>query len=1139
MQVTATSGDQSADFSWKFAAEPSHPDRAFLTELVDAARRDRGLTLPTVGSQGLVETARLIGARVDQLTMLAERAVATGDRAGARRFAQAVLRAEPHNVRARTVQNVVDESDPFSFEDDGDDFFGETTEEVPAEESPAEDAAAEQVPAEEAPADEASEDLFPAEAPAAEAPTVEAPAAAAPSEAAPAADAPIELVRPAPAAGGDDLSRQGGDGAFLAEVEQERRVFAEMLAREVETIVLDARSRMTTEPELVIQELKLSLDNVKKAADLDEARRAEMVDKLEFALREAARQSDIKDELDRQREEQLAVARERQFLNERLIRRLDREKQLMDRFNALMDERRFIESQEVAQIVEDIDPNGVTPRAAQLWSRATEHYYLQQVVRSARHKATWDTLYQVELSHIPFPDSPPIVYPEASVWEELTNRRKKYAAVDLGSTGEAEQRIEEALRSQLRAPLEFVETPLNAIMEIISEEYGIQIVLDNSALDALAISPDTEVTVNLRSISLRSALELMLKSPATEDLTYIIDNEVLLITSQDEADARLTVKVYPVADLVLPIQNLGLIGGVGGGGGGLGGGGGGLGGGGGGFGGGGGGFGGGGGGGFGGGGGGGGGFFTVPDALEDLDAQSNPQKLLTLDVGLSTADTNDADSQNPSSRKPSDENADSQADRQIDAAGEIAVDSSQSPTDFWNGYFAAERRDPAVVRDAVRDLMKRRQHQHTIALIEAALRNGQPQSWMYESLGIAMELAGSPKSDIERAVMSACDFSDDPDQLLMIGSYLAHIGLDQRAVDVYRQVAKAEPLQHEAYALGLRAAQRCQDVDAIRWATLGILRQAWQDDQAIVRNTAFRVAKATLDQMRSEGNTAAADQYEQDLNNALIRDCLVRVSWSGDADVDLYVEEPGGTVCSLRAPRTPGGGVCLGDAYASDEDPGDDGLSETYVCSRGFSGEYRVRIRKVWGEVVAGKVAVDIYRNYRSKNEQHQRQYVNVGEDDSLVLFTLDQGRRADPIGEQQLAAAVERQQQISRAVLAQQIGSLGDPSIIPDRAAVRGLDLRRQLALAGRGAVGFQPVIITLPEGTQMIATGVISADRRYVRITAAPSFTGIGDVTTFTFAGAAAPTDTGDGGGGGGGGGGAGGGGVGGGGAGGGGGF
>ena len=50
-----------------------------------------------------------------------------------------------------------------------------------------------------------------------------------------------------------------------------------------------------------------------------------------------------------------------------------------------------------------------------------------------------------------------------------------------------------------------------------------------------------------------------------------------------------------------------------------------------------------------------------------------------------------------------------------------------------------------------------------------------------------------------------------------------------------------------------------------------------------------------------------------------------------------------------------------------------------------------------------------------------------------------------------------------------------------------------------GGGAVGYRPVITTLPEGTNMFVTGVVSADRRYVRISPSPQFTAIGEVFTF----------------------------------------
>jgi hypothetical protein len=62
-----------------------------------------------------------------------------------------------------------------------------------------------------------------------------------------------------------------------------------------------------------------------------------------------------------------------------------------------------------------------------------------------------------------------------------------------------------------------------------------------------------------------------------------------------------------------------------------------------------------------------------------------------------------------------------------------------------------------------------------------------------------------------------------------------------------------------------------------------------------------------------------------------------------------------------------------------------------------------------------------------------------------------------------------------------------------------------------GRGAVGYQPVIMWLPEGANLMAQAVISADRRYVRVTSMPLFSGIGQVKTFNYATGASGTTTG----------------------------
>lgn len=116
------------------------------------------------------------------------------------------------------------------------------------------------------------------------------------------------------------------------------------------------------------------------------------------------------------------------------------------------------------------------------------------------------------------------------------------------STPSAEERIDAALDKQLKAPLEYFDTPLTQVITQLQDEYEIPIVVDIAALDELAISPETEITASLRNIRLNSALDLMFKQPGLEDLTYIIDDEVLLITTEERANETIVVKVYRVDD---------------------------------------------------------------------------------------------------------------------------------------------------------------------------------------------------------------------------------------------------------------------------------------------------------------------------------------------------------------------------------------------------------------------------------------------------------------------------------------------------------------------------------------------------------------------------------------------------------------
>ena len=127
-----------------------------------------------------------------------------------------------------------------------------------------------------------------------------------------------------------------------------------------------------------------------------------------------------------------------------------------------------------------------------------------------------------------------------------------------------------------------------------------------------------------------------------------------------------------------------------------------------------------------------------------------------------------------------------------------------------------------------------------------------------------------------------------------------------------------------------------------------------------------------------------------------------------------------------------------------------------------------------------------------------------------MVKFDLAGGRRTEKLSDQQVANAASSQMAIGQQILAQQIAVLADPNALAAAAASASNSNSGNNGNAvtpfivnffPTHAVGYQPIIITLPEGANLAATGVVSADRRYVRISAVPLFSSITKVTTFNF--------------------------------------
>jgi tetratricopeptide (TPR) repeat protein len=419
------------------------------------------------------------------------------------------------------------------------------------------------------------------------------------------------------------------------------------------------------------------------------------------------------------------------------------------------------------------------------------------------------------------------------------------------------------------------------------------------------------------------------------------------------------------------------------------------------------------------------------------------------------------------------------------------------------------RRRLAQLRNSAAWLGAQKEFGKAADLIAAAIAGGHAEPWMYEALALVTEAAGRPRSDVERVLLSSADFASGPTELATLARYLARLGFPEQAIRICRRITRLEPTNSEAYALAMTLAAEREDVATLLWACPGVLAHEWPAAQRDLAIRAGRIAKSTIDSLKKAGRKEEAAALEAAADRALVRDLVVEISWTGDADVDVFIEEPTGSVCSRSTPRTLSGGVLLADDAAGQDRSGKI-HKERYVVAEAFPGRYRILVRRVFGKVAADTVTVRTTVRARAANEETKTSPLRLAGNEQTLTIELPDGRRREPLLDAQIAQDVVVQQHVTKTVLAQQLTSLADPAVAASMA-----DSPRSNPGAGgpgfpgfgrNGVVGYQPQVSVLPEGVNLFARAVVSADRRYVRVTATPLFSTVGQVQQFGGGGTAA---------------------------------
>jgi uncharacterized membrane protein YgcG len=102
----------------------------------------------------------------------------------------------------------------------------------------------------------------------------------------------------------------------------------------------------------------------------------------------------------------------------------------------------------------------------------------------------------------------------------------------------------------------FDNVPLDTVIDYIHDETEANIHVNWKALEAVGVSKDAQVNLNLRKVPVHKLLDLALEEAgAGTALTYYVDQGVIEITTREIADASMITRVYPVDDLLMEIPD--------------------------------------------------------------------------------------------------------------------------------------------------------------------------------------------------------------------------------------------------------------------------------------------------------------------------------------------------------------------------------------------------------------------------------------------------------------------------------------------------------------------------------------------------------------------------------------------------------
>ncbi len=309
-------------------------------------------------------------------------------------------------------------------------------------------------------------------------------------------------------------------------------------------------------------------------------------------------------------------------------------------------------------------------------------------------------------------------------------------------------------------------------------------------------------------------------------------------------------------------------------------------------------------------------------------------------------------------------------------------------------YYKTHDEDAADLKEKITFLNFYKKTKDTESALKGYLtyHSKNAETWMYEALALAIKMNKGKETDIQTALGYAADLaetSQNPNHLVSVADLMFINGYDQRVGKLLDLAADKVPHRAEPLIMSINLAQRTKDPVRMATAVDRLLSLGWPGADEQVRRDARQQVETLAKALREEDRGADAETMLKQLTDSETRDLFVRLTWVGDADIDLVVEEPLGATAQYRTPRTVFGGSIVKNGYGNHPE-------EVYVCPRGFDGDYTIRFDTIYNnpEKPALQATLEVFTHEGASDEHKETRTINLSKTPAPVVITLKGGRR-------------------------------------------------------------------------------------------------------------------------------------------------